>query len=163
MATDFRALIAALADHEVDFVVIGGVALVLRGSPRSTADFDICYSRQPANLARLAAALLPLSPTLRGAPPDLPFRLDERTLRSGLNFTLSTTKGDIDILGEVTGIGGYERTSPTWLRSEKSARRCAKRKAADSIDRAGDLLGAPRRAATTRRRSDRLYGSVKYR
>ena len=109
--TDFRTLIEALTDHHVDFVVIGGVALVLRGSPRATADLDVCYRREPGNLTRLSKALLPLTPTLLGAPADLPFKLDERTLRSGLNFTLSTSKGDIDLLGEVTGIGGYDSVS----------------------------------------------------
>ena len=107
MTPDFRALIDALVDQEAEFVVIGGVALVLRGSPRSTGDFDICYAREAPNLARVSAALLPLNPTLRGAPADLPFRLDERTLRSGLNFTLSTDRGDVDLLGEVTGVGGF--------------------------------------------------------
>ena len=62
MTPDFRALIEALADQQVEFVVIGGVALVLRGSPRSTGDFDICYARAAPNLARLAAALLPFRP-----------------------------------------------------------------------------------------------------
>ncbi len=107
MATDFERLLAELRDHEVEFVVVGGVALVLQGSARTTADLDVCYSRDPANLARLAAALVSRNPTLRGAPRDLPFRWDARTLASGLNFTLETDIGWIDLLGEVTGLGAY--------------------------------------------------------
>ena len=69
----------------------------------------MCYSRAPENLARLAAALEPLHPTLRGAPAELPFCLDVPTLRSGLNFTLTTEAGDLDLLGEITGVGGYDQ------------------------------------------------------
>jgi hypothetical protein len=111
VTTDFRGLIEALADHQVDFVVIGGVALVLHGSPRSTGDLDVCYGRTSENLDRLANALAGFGPRLRGAPPDLPFRLDARTLRSGLNFTLTTARGDIDLLGEVPGVGTFSQAS----------------------------------------------------
>jgi hypothetical protein len=109
--TDFRALIEALTDEAVEFVVVGGVALVVQGAPRTTVDLDICYSREPANLERLARALAPLAPTLRGAPAGLPFKLDVRTLRSGLNFTLDTAKGELDLLGEITGIGGFAQVA----------------------------------------------------
>jgi hypothetical protein len=111
VATDFQILVETLVDHGVDFVIVGGVALVLHGSPRTTEDLDICYGRTPENIERLATALRGFSPTLRGAPADLPFRLDARTLRSGLNFTLSTTAGDLDLLGEVTGVGAYPQAS----------------------------------------------------
>ena len=47
-------------------------------------------------------------PRLRGFPESLPFVWDERTLQSGTNFTLATTIGDIDMLGEVAGVGDYE-------------------------------------------------------
>ena len=53
-------------------------------------------------------ALSPYSPYLRGAPAGLPFRWDENTLRRGLNFTLTTSIGDLDLLGEVTGGGNFE-------------------------------------------------------
>jgi len=109
MAIDPRRLLEALGGKEVDFIIVGGVAFVLHGSARVTRDLDVCYSRAPENLARLAAALEPLHPTLRGAPADLPFRLDVGTLRSGLNFTLTTEAGDLDLLGEITGVGGYDQ------------------------------------------------------
>lgn len=51
--------------------------------------------------------------TLRGAPPGLPFRVDAETLRTGLNFTLSTDVGDLDLLGELIGVGGYDALAPT--------------------------------------------------
>jgi hypothetical protein len=51
-----------------------------------------------------------LHPYLRGAPPGLPFRLDVPTLQAGLNFTLSTDLGDLDLLGEVSGVGDYQKS-----------------------------------------------------
>lgn len=107
MIPDYQAVMTALTDHTVDFVVVGAVALVLRGSTRVTRDLDLCYSRERENLRRLARALTPFAPTLRGAPADLPFRLDAETLRAGLNFTLTTKAGDLDLLGELTGLGGF--------------------------------------------------------
>jgi hypothetical protein len=108
---DPRALLEALQRHGVRFVVIGGIAGRLHGSPRLTRDLDICYARAAADLDRLAAALAELHVTLRGAPPDLPFRPDARTLRSGLNFTFDTPFGPFDCLGEASG-HTYEILSP---------------------------------------------------
>ncbi len=107
MIPDYRAILEALDRHDVDFVVIGAVALVLHGSARVTRDLDICYSRDRPNLKRLAKALKPFAPTLRGASTSLPFTLDPATLEAGLNFTLQSTAGDLDLIGEVTGIGTY--------------------------------------------------------
>ncbi len=105
--SDIQGHLEILTDANVDFVVIGGVAMVLRGSSRVTLDLDVCYARDAENLVRLAAALAPHHPHLRGAPPELPFLWDDRTLKSGLNFTLTTDLGDIDLLGEVPGVGQY--------------------------------------------------------
>lgn len=103
-----RELLALLADHQVRFSVIGGVALIARGVQRSTEDLDIAYARDRENLARLAGALRPIHPRLRGVPADLPFVLDEASLRSGLNFTLDTDLGPLDLLGEVPGVGTFD-------------------------------------------------------
>ncbi len=110
--TDFRALLEALVQAGVEFIVVGGVAAAAHGSTRLTADLDIVYRRTPENIARVVSALAPHEPYLRGAPAGLPFRWDEETLRRGLNFTLTTALGDIDLLGEITGGGGYEELAP---------------------------------------------------
>jgi hypothetical protein len=101
-------LLTALCKADVAFVVIGGMAAVAQGSSYVTADLDICYQRQPHNYQRLSQALHPFHPQLRGAPANLPFVLDAATLRAGLNFTLTTAGGDLDLMGEVTGLGDYE-------------------------------------------------------
>ncbi len=106
--TDFEALVRMLWAAGVEFIVIGGVAAGAHGAPRTTLDLDVAYRRTRDNLDRLVQALAESRPYPRGAPPGLPFRWDANTLRNGLNFTLTTTAGDLDILGEVTGGGTYE-------------------------------------------------------
>ena len=91
---------------------MGGVAAAAHGSARSTYDVDVVYARSADNMTRLAETLAPLEPYLRGAPAGLPFRWDAETIAHGLNFTLTTTLGDLDVLGEIVGGGGYEQLSP---------------------------------------------------
>jgi predicted nucleotidyltransferase len=106
--TDFHALIRLLTERRVEFIVVGGAAATAHGSARLTVDLDVVYRRTPENIARLVSALNPLEPYLRGAPPGLPFDWSEETVRKGLNFTLTTKLGALDLLGEVTGGGNYE-------------------------------------------------------
>jgi hypothetical protein len=105
--TDYAGLLRDLLDAGVEFILVGGVAANLHGSARATYDVDVVYRRSDENVARLVVALSPIAPYLRGAPPGLPFRFDADTIRGGLNFTLTTDKGDIDLLGEVAGAGTY--------------------------------------------------------
>lgn len=110
--TDFETLLAALTNGGVEFIIIGGMAATAHGSAHVTIDLDIVYRRTVENISRLAAALSPLQPYLRGAPPGLPFRFDADTIKRGLNFTLVTTAGDLDAMGEATGGGTYDALLP---------------------------------------------------
>ncbi len=101
MSNRFEATLRALAEGGVRFIVVGGVAAAAHGAARATWDVDVVYERSPGNLERLALALAPLRPYLRGAPPGLPFRWGAETLARGLNFTLTTGGGDLDLLGEI--------------------------------------------------------------
>lgn len=105
---NFLSIIKVLTSHRVEFIVVGGVAANLFGSARLTYDLDIVYSRREENLRRIVEALQSANPYLRGAPPGLPFKLDLRTLKNGLNFTLTTDLGPIDLLGEIPGAHSYE-------------------------------------------------------
>ena len=124
MSTDFPSAIETLVDGGVEFVIIGGLAATVHGSARLTEDLDVLYRRTPENQARLAAALAPHAPYLRGAPPGLPFVLDPATLRRGLNFTLVTKLGPLDLLGEVTGGGSYEDLLPKSVEATLFGRTC---------------------------------------
>src|SRR6185295_16759415 len=97
-----------LGEYKVDCVIVGGVAAAIHGSSLLTSDLDVCYARDSANLKRLAEALQSVHARLRNAPEGLPFILDAETLRRGLNFTFATDIGDLDLLGEVRGVGHYE-------------------------------------------------------
>ena len=110
--TDFGRLLTALTRGRVEFILVGGVAATLHGSSRLTQDVDIVYARTDSNLERLVAALRPLRPYPRGAAEGLPFEWSVATVRAGLNFTLATTAGAIDVLGEITGGGTYADLMP---------------------------------------------------
>lgn len=97
-----------LLEHRVRFVLIGGLAARLHGSPSLTNDLDICYARDDQNFERLASALDALHARLRGAPPNVPFVLDAYTLRAGDHFTFDTDAGPLDILGIPAGTSGFE-------------------------------------------------------
>src|SRR4051794_40637002 len=103
-----KELLQALDRHAVEFIVIGGVAGVVHGSSYPTYDLDVVYAREASNLERLAAALLEIGVTLRGAPVDLPFAPDARTLENGANFTFDTEWGSFDILADAAGMRDYE-------------------------------------------------------
>lgn len=92
----------------MDYVVIGGIAATFQGSTTITRDFDVCYSRERANLERLASALRELNARLRGVDVDVPFQLDAASLRNGLNFTFKTNHGDFDCIGDPGGGFDYE-------------------------------------------------------
>lgn len=105
---EVKELLSQLKLYNVRFIIIGGQATVLQGSAYITADIDICYARDKENLENIVKALTPFHPYLRGVEKGLPFIFDAKTLDMGLNFTFSTDIGDIDLFGEVKGIGTYD-------------------------------------------------------
>ena len=105
---EIESAVDSLIAHKVDFVIVGGVAIIAYGVPYATFDLDFCYSRTTENLKKIVSALAPFKPRSRDFPKGLPFVWDERTLLNGTNFTLETTIGDIDLLGEVAGVGSYQ-------------------------------------------------------
>jgi len=102
-----NSLLRHLVEACVDFVVIGGVAVIVQGSPRFTQDLDICYATDQANLDRLGAMLVELDARLRGVDEDLPFVADGETLKRTRMLTLTTREGNIDLLVDPDGSPGY--------------------------------------------------------
>jgi predicted nucleotidyltransferase len=105
---DIAALLGRLARAGVDFVVIGGVAVIAHGYERITKDLDICYSPEPTNLETLGQVLVELGAQLRGLDEDVPFVPDARTLRRTQILTLHTPEGGLDLLVDPNGSPGYE-------------------------------------------------------
>jgi hypothetical protein len=108
LSKTIEAPLRLLGEHKVDCVIVGGIAALIHGSLLLTNDVDVCYARDPENLKRLAGALQSVHARLRNAPEGLPFILDAETLKRGLSFTFTTDVGDLDLLGEVRGVGHYD-------------------------------------------------------
>ena len=121
---DFGAVLGAFEDAGVENIVVGGLAATVHGAARLTQDVDFVYSREPRNIERLVEALRPHSPYLRGVPEGLPFEWSAATIAHGLNFTLTTAIGDIDLLGEITGGGDFQALLPHTIEVEIFGHRC---------------------------------------
>ena len=122
--TNFETVVRTLGDAGVDFVIVGGLAATIHGSARLTQDIDFVYARARSNVARLVASLKPYEPYLRGVPQGLPFDWSEETVERGLNFTLTTSIGDIDLLGEIIGGGRFEDLLPHCVVVDLFGHRC---------------------------------------
>ena len=122
--TDFNALLRLLTENKVEFIIVGGAAATAHGSARLTLDLDVVYKRSSDNIGRIINALRPIEPYLRGAPAGLPFDWSFETIAKGLNFTLITTLGPLDLLGEIVGGGGYEQLFPETIEIEIAGVNC---------------------------------------
>jgi hypothetical protein len=112
--TDFRALLSALTENRVEFILVGGSAAAVYGSKRLTL-LDVVYLRTTGNIRRLAKALAPHAPYPRGSPAGIAFVMDEESLSSGMNFTLTTLLGDVDLLGQLAGGEVFEDLVPSTI------------------------------------------------
>lgn len=117
---DFRptTMLARLVEGGVDFVIVGGYAMVVHGSAAITRDLDICYSTDQTNLDRLGATLLDLEAGLSGVAEDVPFVPDGRTLRHTQILTLVTSAGRLDLLRAPDGAPGYDALAERAFRVE---------------------------------------------
>jgi hypothetical protein len=104
-------LLAALHAERVEFIIVGGMAARVHGSARVAHGIDVVYSRSEQNIAHLVKALSPFKPHPRGTPSNVPFEWSAKTVKAGLNFSLQTTIGGVDLLGEITGGGRYDDLS----------------------------------------------------
>jgi predicted nucleotidyltransferase len=104
---ELEPVIRLLIENKVEFVIVGGVAVSHYGASYVTQDLDFCYSRSPENIHKIFEALKAFNPHPRDFPADLPFIFNETTIQNGINFTFDTTQGDVDLLGEVAGVGAY--------------------------------------------------------
>ena len=96
-----------LADFDVAFVIAGGLATILHGSALMTRDVDVACEMTPENLLRVWQALDGLNPVHRMSSARPPFTREQATGIQWKNLYLSTDMGQLDLLGEITGIGDY--------------------------------------------------------
>jgi hypothetical protein len=110
-------ILRALGAHDVDFVVIGGVAVQAYGHPRTTRDLDVMVDTTPANAQRIADALAELDAAHRGdGVDDLPSPTDPATIQAGASLFLQTRHGLLGVMPEPAGAPPYsqlrDRPSP---------------------------------------------------
>lgn len=108
MVQDDKALLQRLLQHQVEFVIIGGVCGIMHGVSLVTTDLDVCCRFTPANLYRVEAAVKDLHAYHRLAANKLPFELTDELCGRLKNLYLQTDLGKLDCLGEVAGVGSYE-------------------------------------------------------
>jgi hypothetical protein len=108
-APEVGQLLSRLIKHGVDFVLVGGQAGISHGSSYPSYDLDVIYARGHDNVVRLVAALKENGVRLRGAPADVPFELETRTIENGANFTFITPYGELDVLADAAGMPSYEQ------------------------------------------------------
>lgn len=108
MPQDDKALLSRLKEHNVEFVIIGGVCGVMHGVSLVTKDLDVCCRFTPENLRRIEAAVKDLHPFHRLTANRLPLELTDELCGRLKNLYLQTDIGKLDCLGEVAGVGRYE-------------------------------------------------------
>ncbi|MDQ3729720.1 MAG: nucleotidyltransferase [Actinomycetota bacterium] len=101
-------LLRRLTSAGVDFVVIGGIAVILHGSARVTRDLDIVFAPDDANIEALGHVLVASEATLRGVDETVPFTADAATLRNVQLLTLETNAGWFDVHRRPDGAPPYE-------------------------------------------------------
>ena len=107
----FRAILEVLAEHKVEFIIVGGVAGVLHGAIMFTLDLDIVHNRSPDNIERTLAALTELDAFYREQParklrPKAPW------LESPGHHFLATRLGPLDLLGTIDANLSYADLLP---------------------------------------------------
>jgi hypothetical protein len=105
---DPRELLRRLTAAGVDFVVIGGIAVLLQGYARATRDLDIAFEGGAENLKALSSVLIGLDAKLRGIEDQIEFVPDERTLAGIELLALDTPAGWLDLQRRTPGVESYE-------------------------------------------------------
>jgi hypothetical protein len=108
MLPDLSGLVRRLADADIRYVVIGGIAVAAHAFVRATEDLDIVPDPSPANLDQLCNMLVRIDARLlrdpqRGIDPEI-----RTALRSGSNMTVTTSVGDLDIVQRLPGVPSYQ-------------------------------------------------------
>lgn len=105
--TDLLLIMRTLAEHGVDYIIVGGVGAVLQGAPIATFDLDLVHARTPENIGRLLAALAVLDADYRGRGPQK-IRPTGSLLASTGHHLLMTRAGPLDLLGTIGGGHDYD-------------------------------------------------------
>jgi len=140
---DLESLLTRLIQGEIEFVVVGGFAAVAHGVSLPTQDIDVCCRFTPENLLKLQGAIADLHPVHRMVPSRPPLQLTVETCAGLRNLYLDTDWGQLDCLGEILGVGGYEDVSAHAVAVEISGGVC-RILSIDALIRAKEAMGRQR-------------------
>jgi hypothetical protein len=102
----------SLADHQVEYVLVGGLAATAHGASIITVDTDICFRQSPENCERLARSLTSLGAEIY-PPRPVPIPITGALLQTHRIVHLRTPAGRLDVMASVPGLGSYEQLSPS--------------------------------------------------
>jgi predicted nucleotidyltransferase len=118
-------LLRRLVEHEVRFVLVGGMAAAAYGSSIVTEDIDVCAPLDEANLGRILSALADLHPRQRMRPDRPALPSEPAPLRGFKNLDVVCDAGQIDFLSEITGVGPFEVVSRESVKLDLGGFECA--------------------------------------
>jgi len=136
-------ILLLLAKHDVDFVVVGGYAVAAYGSSLVTQDVDVCCDFSPENLMRLQRALEGNNPVHRMTTKRLPLVLTPEKCKGLKNLYLDTDAGQLDCLGSVLGVGGFDAVKQRSIVIEIDGTEC-RLIDLDALIEAKKAMGRPR-------------------
>lgn len=106
-----EAIFQSLAEHKVEYVLVGGLAATAHGASIVTLDTDICFRQTPENCARLARSLGPLGAEIFPTRPVV-IPVTGELLQTHRIVHLRTRAGRLDVMATVPGLGTYEEFFP---------------------------------------------------
>ncbi len=102
-----KKLLQGLLENNVDFILVGGLAAVAYGASTLTQDLDVCFNFDTDNIRQLLKALEDLNPRVRAGSKNIPLGDDVQRLSQYNNLYIKTDWGDLDLLGQIKGLGDY--------------------------------------------------------
>lgn len=141
--SELNGLLQRLSDAGIEFVVVGGVAAVLHGSSMVTRDLDVCASLDGENLQKLRDAFRDLHPVHRIGAARHSFLEVPEPGASLNNRYLQTDLGALDLLGSITGIGGFDQVRESTVEVELFGR-TVKVLALEALIRSKESVGRPK-------------------
>ena len=119
-----KELLCLLADSEFPFVVVGGYAATMHGSSLITQDIDVCAVLSPSNIVKLREFLAPYHPVHRMTPQKLSFTEFPESITGINNLYVGTDLGQIDFLGEISGVGDFDRVMKNAIEVAVFGKKC---------------------------------------
>jgi hypothetical protein len=101
-------LVDRLICAQMEFVIVGGFAVLAHGASMMTEDVDVCCPFSERNMNALWSGVRDLHPVHRMTPQRLPFEVTPELCSSLKNLYLATDLGKLDCLGEIPGVGAFE-------------------------------------------------------